>query len=141
MKNVQKIGMAVLTLSLIVAPAYAAMEGSAGPGGELTLADFQRMNSGNKPIVAVNKYREYKYRLKHAAPQPTLDVSRMRTEERELTLADFKRRNPKPWIAAQEFERYQDQKNRPAEPYVAPAFTSTGKPAADWLKARQLQKG
>ena len=139
MRTYRKVMGLVLTLGLLAAPAYAVVESGTAPAGELPLADFQR--SGDKPVVAWEKYRQYKYRLNHPAPQPTLDASRMRAEKGELTLADFQRTNPKPWIAAEKYKQYKYRQENPVkkEPYVAPAFTPSGKPSVDWWKARQLK--
>ncbi len=139
MKTYQKVMGMALVLGLLAAPAYA-VEGAAGaPAGELTLSDFMR--TAGKPTQAWEQYRQYKQRLKNPAPQPTLDASRIRAEKGESTLADFQRTNPKPWIAAEQYKQYKYRQEHPVkpEPYVAPAFSSSGKPAVDWWKARQLK--
>lgn len=134
----------VLGLALMVGmanlPAYAAMEGSTGtPAKELTLSDFMR--TAGKPTQAWEQFRQYKQRLRHPAPQPTLDASRMRAERGELTLADFERSATKPWIAAEQYKQYKYRQEHPVkpEPYVSSGFTSSGKPSVDWWKARQLK--
>ena len=139
MKTYQKVMGVALTLGLLAAPAYAVVESGAAPARELTLADFQR--SAGKPTQAWEQFRQYKQRLKNPAPQPTLDASRMRAEKGESTLADFQRTNAKPWIAAEQYKQYKYRQEHPVkqEPYVAPAFTSSGKPSVDWWKARQLK--
>jgi hypothetical protein len=139
MKTYQKVMGVALTLGLLAAPAYAVVESGTAPARELTLADFQR--SAGKPTQAWEQYRQYKHRLKNPAPQPTLDASRMRAEKGELTLADFQQTNPKPWIAAEQYKQYKYRQEHPIkqESYVAPAFTSSGKPSVDWWKARQLK--
>jgi len=139
MKTYQKVMGVALTLGLLAAPAYAVVESGAAPARELTLADFQR--SAGKPTQAWEQFRQYKQRLKNPAPQPTLDASRMRAEKGESTLADFQRTNTKPWIAAEQYKQYKYRQEHPVkqEPYVASAFTSSGKPSVDWWKARQLK--
>lgn len=68
----------LLTLALIAVPAYAVSETAGKELPTLTLSDFQR--SGDKPVVAWNKFQDYKRRLRQA-PQPTLAPSRMVTNE------------------------------------------------------------
>ena len=123
----------MLVLSIVVLPATPvfAETGQAGTAGELTLADFQRMYAGQKAIVAQSEYERYRYRLKHPAPQPTLDVSRMRAEESEKTFADFQRMyaGQKAIVAQSEYERYQYGLKHPstgkvveAVAYISPAY-------------------
>lgn len=68
-----------VAMMFLAAPAYALVETSAVGVPAKTLGDFERNYSDTKPIVAWNKYQEYK-RLQNA-PRPTLSVSRMRTWE------------------------------------------------------------
>ncbi len=71
------ISMAVVAaMALTAVPAYA-LEAVGVPAVK-TLTDFQREYSGTKPMVAFEKYREFKYLQKF--PRPTLDTSRIRTE-------------------------------------------------------------
>lgn len=139
--SVMVLGLA-LTLALANVPAFAAVEGSdSAPAGELTLAHFMR--TAGKPVQAWEQYRQYKYRLAHPAPQSTLDASRMRSEAGEKTLADFQRSAGKPIQALEQYRQYKERKAHPSprKPYIAPSFTSSGKPSMDWWKARQLRKG
>ena len=76
---VKKILGIVVTIMFLAAPAYAVVETGAVGAPAKTLADFERSYSDTKPIVAWNKYQEYR-RLQNA-PRPTLSVSRMRTWE------------------------------------------------------------
>lgn len=140
MKAYQKFLGLTLAVGLLAVPAYSWAEvSSATPAGELTLADFQR--SGDKPIVAFEKYRQYKYQLAHPAPQPTLDASRMRAEKGELTLADFQRTTTKPWIASEQYKQYKFRQEHPVtpEPYVMGPVLS-GKPSIDAPRIREWNK-
>ena len=140
MKAYQKLLGLTLAVGLLAVPAYSWAEvSSATPAGELTLADFQRM--GNKPIQAWEQYRQYKYRLAHPAPQPTLDASRMRAENGELTLADFQRTTTKPWIANEEYKQYKFRQEHPvkSEPYVAGPVLS-GKPSIDAPRIQEWKR-
>lgn len=80
MRNKSKFLGALLVLSMVGLPAYAAAE-SVGVG-ELTQRDFTWSSAG-KPVQAWELYRRYKYSLEHPAPMPTLETSRMRTDESE----------------------------------------------------------
>lgn len=131
MKTINQFLGVVLMLSMIVLPATPVVAETAGTAGELTLADFQRTYAGQKPIVARSEYERYQYRLKHPAPKPTLDVSRIRAEEPGKTLADFHRMyaGQKPIVARSEYERYQYRLKHPAtgkvletEAYINPAY-------------------
>lgn len=141
MKTYQKLLGLTLAVGLLAVPAYSWAEVSSAtpPAGELTLADFQRM--GGKPTQAWEQYRQYKYRLAHPAPQPTLDASRMRAEKGELTLGDFQRTTTKPWIANEQYKQYKFRQEHPvkAEPYVAGPVLS-GKPSIDAQRIRDWNR-
>lgn len=140
MKTYQKVMGMALTLGLLAAPAYAIVESGTAPARELTLADFQR--SAGKPVQAWEQYRQYKQRLKHPAPQATLETSRMRLDPAEMTLSEYvSSSGTKPSVAFSKYREIQRNKGKVVtrEPYVAPAFTSSGKPSVDWWKARQLK--
>lgn len=71
------ISMAVVAaVAMTALPAYA-LEAVGVPAIK-SLSDFQREYSGTKPMVAFEKYREFKYLQKF--PRPTLDTARIRTE-------------------------------------------------------------
>ena len=78
MKNFNRILGGTLVTLLVVIPAYAAMETAGIETPAKTLADFQIQYSGTKPMIAWNKYQEYK--TIQNVPRPTLEVSRMRIE-------------------------------------------------------------
>lgn len=65
----------------MIGPALAVADQAVGAGApELTLKNFQSIYSGDKPVVQWNKYQEYRYTLRHPAPQTTLNVSSMRSD-------------------------------------------------------------
>lgn len=114
MKTMKVIVVAVMAVSLSI-PAYAMFESVEAVGGK-TLADFQKEFSGTKPVVAWNKYMEYKFLEK--APRPTLGLSHMRIEPGEGTITDYARGTK----LAAGFVRYEEaQRNKGRAPgrYVA----------------------
>lgn len=115
MKTISQFLGVMLVLSMIVLPVIPVFAETAGTAGELTLADFQRTYAGQKPIVARSEYERYQYRLKHPAPRPTLDISRIRAEEPGKTLADFQKMyaGQKAIVAQSEYERYQHRLKHP----------------------------
>ena len=78
MKNQGRFFGSLLVLGLFAAPAYAASEVAAPEVSIKSLVDFKAEYSGTKPIVAINKYWEY--RALQMAPKPTLAEPRMRSE-------------------------------------------------------------
>jgi len=131
-------------LSIVVLPAIPvfAETGQAGSTGELTLADFQRMHAGQKAIVARSEYERYQYRLKHPAPQPNLNVSRMRAENPEKTLTDFQRSAAtKPGVAIQQYREYQYGLTHPVkfEPSIERHYPTGGKLIVDWWNAHEAK--
>lgn len=64
-------------LGMMSIPPVFAVETSVSSSPQ-TLADFQRAYTGTKPAIAYAKYWEARFLAKY--PQPTLAVSRMRTE-------------------------------------------------------------
>lgn len=127
-----------LVLSMTALPAFAVSETVQTGISELTLADFQR--SGGKPVQAWEQYRQYKYRLAHPAPKPTLEASRMRMAPAEWTLADFQRSAGKPVQAWEQYRQYQYRQAHPSavsrDNYIGGTFSSSGKPLVDSRKAR-----
>ena len=76
MKTYGKVLGVVAGVLLACAPAFAAGEVGMGPGA--TLADFQNIYAGTKPVVAWAKYHEYQFL--QGVPKPTLGTGRMRIE-------------------------------------------------------------
>lgn len=83
-----RILVAALAISMTALPVVAASEAGQTGVPELTLADFQ--SSGGKPVEAWERYRQYKYRLAHPAPKPTLETSRMRTDSADRFVSSGK---------------------------------------------------
>jgi hypothetical protein len=79
MKNKALYTMMTVLVMMSAMPLYAAVEGmSVAPQ---TLGEFQRIYSGTKPVVAASEYQASKYVTR--LPQPTLTISRIRTEDVE----------------------------------------------------------
>ena len=127
MKNLTKFLGLVMVLSLAI-PAYGAME-TAG-STELGLTDFQKL--GGKPIQAWLRFNDYKYSLRHPAPQATLETSRMRPEFGE---PGFILGNTKPSVVF--FKSREPARSLVREPALFGDLISSGKPSADWWKARR----
>ena len=77
MKTYQRILGMALTFGLVVVPAYAAVESASG--APQTMAEFQKMYSGTKPVIAAEKFQASQY-VKEL-PRPTLTISRIRVED------------------------------------------------------------
>jgi hypothetical protein len=73
MKTLKGIFIAALMVGIVSAPVFA-LETATGSAPQ-TLADFQKIYSGTKPMVAYAKYGESQFLKKY--PQPALNVSRM----------------------------------------------------------------
>ena len=80
MKTTMKVlGLAVV-MGLAAAGAYAAGEEGMVQVPVKNLPDFQAQYTGTKPVIAINRYFEYK--ALQLAPRPTLATARIRGDER-----------------------------------------------------------
>lgn len=129
MRNYQKVLAVALPLLFVAVQAYAAMEATGVQVPAKTLGDFQKEYSGTKPIVAWNKYQEYK-RLQNA-PRPTLEASRMRTEP--AVFDEYA--GTKPIVRFLNLNRPRVAPTR-GYVYIAPASDSGTKPVVAFLKKR-----
>lgn len=79
MKNHQKIAVLMVPLFFAAFQVVSAMEAGGAGVPIMTFKEFKASHSGTKPSAIFRQYQEYK-RVQNA-PQPTLDVSRMRTDD------------------------------------------------------------